>query len=356
MPGHDLGHERSLPPVGLAWSDYVGGWVEDRGSWTGLADELMARAAQTSGFPSDLQTVERGLRRLAKRDRKPGGQYGRWMLRFFGFTTDVGNWVKWMGQYHTRFADLPSSLRLSQLRLWNRPPVEESRLASWIELGLASVHQRLADYGEAERWLSRAETRVARAGVAAEIEADLFRAKLETDAGNRDAARMRFAQVEERLNEETLVRADALCYRARLAVQRGYHLTKEAPGEQVDFLAASALFTEIEEDVAVPFASFCKHSGLAYCRWKLGDTEEGAALARRAADFAGDGGLVRFRVMALNMLAGMVDANERELLRERAARMARQLEDEDLMQRVSRKRRRSASEAPGDAGGERKAE
>ena len=54
-----------------------------------------------------------------------------------------------------------------------------------------------------------------------------------------------------------------------------------------------------------------------------------------AGSHAGDAGLIRFRVMALNLLSRMVpDDAEQVALRARAEGLARQLEDEDLLWRV----------------------
>ncbi|WP_405796360.1 hypothetical protein [Streptomyces sp. NBC_01506] len=87
-----------------------------------------------------------------------------------------------MGQYHGRFADLPLSLREERLWLWDRPPIAESSSAGWIELGLASVAPRRRDVAGA-----RLRLRLVRAGdvaaLAARIEAALFEARLEMDAG-----------------------------------------------------------------------------------------------------------------------------------------------------------------------------
>src|SRR5690606_12396414 len=94
-------------------------------------------------------------------------------------------------------------------------------------------------------------------------------------------------------------RADRLSYRARVLGQRAYFLTRPRAGERVDLEGARALFEAIEEDPAVPFASFRRANGLAYCAWKLGDPVLDAHFARSAADHAGDAGLVRFRVMAV---------------------------------------------------------
>lgn len=124
----------------MTWGDYVERWVAEHGSWVALADTLIHRARPAIEIADDPLTVERGLRRLARRHHKPGGQYGRWMLRYFGVTRSVEQWLRWLGAYHTRFTDLPSSLRLEQLALWNRPPIAESALACWIHLGLAHAH------------------------------------------------------------------------------------------------------------------------------------------------------------------------------------------------------------------------
>jgi len=78
---------RVLPPAGLTWAEYVDRWVDDCGGWLPLADQLIHRATGAVEIAADPQTVERGLRRLARRGHQPGGQYGRWMLRFFGVTS-----------------------------------------------------------------------------------------------------------------------------------------------------------------------------------------------------------------------------------------------------------------------------
>jgi hypothetical protein len=86
-------------------------------------------------------------------------------------------------------------------------------------------------------------------------------------------------------------------------------------------------------------------SALPRATWKLGDAEEGARLARLAAEHAGDGGFVRFQIMALNLLSRMVPPDEAEQINLRAERLARQLEDEDLLRRVLHR----ARELPGAA-------
>jgi MalT-like TPR region len=320
--------------MGLTWEAYVDHFVGEIGSWTALADELIRRASGSADPPVDLQSVEKGLRRLAQREHRAGGQYGRWMLRFFGVPTAVEDWARWLAQYHSRFADLPTSLRLEQLRLWDRPPVSESRIAPWIHVGLASVFHRMADLESCRRRLRLASGGAERAGAAATIEIKLLMARIATDESCRDEADQLFDQAEALLADNSITRDDKLCYRARLLGQRAYHLTKPPPGMDEDLRGALALFQQIEEDPALPFVSFRRCAGLAYCTWKLGDPEGGMRLARLAADHAGDGGFVRFRIMALNLLSGMLPRDEAREINARATRLAKQLEDEDLVRRV----------------------
>src|SRR5688500_9544965 len=131
--GHDPGH----PPAGLTWGDLVAAWRTELGGLTALAEELMRRAGHAE-LPRDLGSIERGLRRLGERGHQDGGQYGRWLDRFFGMPPSIESWVRWMGQYHRRFADLPVSLCRQQLAMWDRPPVRDSAAGAWIDLGVAS--------------------------------------------------------------------------------------------------------------------------------------------------------------------------------------------------------------------------
>jgi len=334
--GHVSGHAADAPPVGLTWALYVEQLVQTHGGMTALADELIRRAQQSSEVPEDPQSVEKGLRRLARREHRPGGQYGRWLLRCFGVPSRVEDFARWLAQYHSRFADLPTSVRLAQLRLWDRPPVSESRAAAWVHVGLASVAHRLADLSGCRERLAMAINAAERTGSPALVEAKLLAARLATDDGKRvDAARF-LEEASAALATTAHSRADQLCYRARIIQQRGYHLTKPLAGQAADVRGALALFQSIEEDAALPFVAFRKCAGLAYCTWQLGDAGEGARLARLAATHAGDGGFVRFRIMALNLLTRMVQPAEARELNLRAERLARQLEDEDLLQRVTR--------------------
>jgi hypothetical protein len=322
-----------LPPAGLTWTEYVERWVNDCGGWLPLADQLIHRAADSIEIPQDPQTVERGLRRLAKREHKPGGQYGRWMMRFFGVTSPIEQWVRWLGTYHARFADLPSGLRLEQLALWNRPPVSESPLACWIHIGIAAAHQSRLDVAACELWLARAERHASAAGAAAEIEIALLRAELAASRDDHAAVEVYQRAIEERLRTAVLPATDELPYRARLAAVCAARFTRPPAGVAPDLHRAREYFASIP-DASIPFVAFRKHVGLAYCAWKLGDVGEATRLAERAVDEAGDGGFVRMRVMALNMLSRVLTGPSAAAVNERARRMATALEDEDLLRRV----------------------
>jgi len=322
-----------LPPAGLTWATYLEQWVKDRGGWLPLADQLIHRAGDSVDIPLDPQTVERGLRRLAKRGHQPGGQYGRWMMRFFGVTSPLEQWVRWLGTYHTRFADLPSGLRLEQLALWNRPPVSESPLVCWIYLGIASAHLSRLDLASCEQWLARADHHAAAAGAAAGIEIALLRGELAAARDDHAAMALHQQGIEALLPAAALPEADELPYRVRLAALAAARFTRPPAGAAPDLHRARACFTSIP-DAPIPFVAFRRCVGLAYCAWKLGDVDEATRLAERAVDEAGDGGLVRMRVMALNMLSRVLTGPRAAAVNARARRMAMALEDEDLLRRV----------------------
>lgn len=335
-PGHESGHEPA-PPVGFSWEGYLLAFVEDLGGWAALTDELIRRGTGLDDLPTDPGVVEKGLRRLSKRGQKTGGQYGRWMLRLMGLPASLEQWARWMGQFHNRFADLPTSLRFEQLSLWDRPPVTESKMAAWIHLGLASVLTRMQRDQAAELRLQKAEAGASAAGVACQIEATLMRAKLLTDLERRTESERLFDRAEVWLGSTELLLEDKRAYHARLVGQRAYHLTRSAPGMQVDLHGARALFESIEDEPFLPFVAFRKANGLAYCDWQLGDLASGQRFARLAEQHAGDGGLVRFRIMALNLLGRMLPAPEALPVRARAERLAQLLEDEDLLRRVRKR-------------------
>ena len=149
MPGHEPGRE----PEGFDWAAYVGWLVERHGTLAAVADALAAERghAETQG------SIERALRRLRGREGRDGGTWGLRVLRRFGMPDDVTSRVRWMGQYHTRFSDLPRALCLELLRPWDRPPVSESPARAWVQLGLAGVALRGREHERARACLRQAE-------------------------------------------------------------------------------------------------------------------------------------------------------------------------------------------------------
>lgn len=324
-------------PVGLTWRMYVERLAERAGGWTALAEELVRVVGERAELPEDLLSIEKGLRRLARRGNQPGGQYGRWLLRHLGVPEDIEKWARWLSQYHRRFADLPLTLRLEQLRLWDRPPFAESRLAAWTHVGLASVHLRRRETADALIRLERAREAAPKAGPAAVAEVALLDAYVATNDGERDRADKHLNEAERAIDGPGVDADDRACLTARLLGQRAYHLTSWVPGAAPDLVGAQRLFEEITLGLELPFVAFRRDNGLAYCAWKQGDTAGGLALARRAADHAGDGGFVRFRVLALNLIARMTpDPEEARVVRDRAARLARSIEDEELLASATR--------------------
>ena len=80
----------------------------------------------------------------------------------------------------------------------------------------------------------------------------------------------------------------------------------------------------------------------AYGRYKLGDRAAAVELAEAAIRHAGDGGYIRLRAMALNLLARILGAEEGAAARGRALAIAKRLEDEELLGRIERGRRPSS--------------
>jgi hypothetical protein len=126
-------------------------------------------------------------------------------------------------------------------------------------------------------------------------------------------------------------RDERACFHARWIDQRAYELNK-GRGANPDPVAAEALYRELPSGSAPLFVLCRRANGLAYARWKQGHREEAAELARIAVRHAGDGGHIRLRAMALQMLA-RIEPREREA-RARAIEMSKRLEDEALLMRL----------------------
>ncbi|MEZ4383793.1 MAG: hypothetical protein R3A79_20845 [Nannocystaceae bacterium] len=317
------------PPHGCTWGRYVALLIDAHGGAAALVDRLIRRADEAVGLPEDPQSIERGLRRLATRGNAPGGQYGRWLLRFFGVPSALVETARWMGQYHGRFADLPAPLCESQLWLWDRPPIAESRATAWIHLGLAAVAMRRRDRDAAAHRLRLAQAGAAAAGPEAEVEAALLAARIASDAARRDevGAWLDRAAAQLAAIESDEARAP---YTARVLDQRAYALLHPEGAAAPALAEARALYAAIPE-VGAPFVRFRRAHGLAYCAWRMGDTAAALTLARDACTHAGDGGLIRFRIMALDLLAHIDPTPAGDEARRRARSLAATIAHEDLL-------------------------
>ena len=314
-------------PLSFRWADLVDALVAERGGLGELVRVLYE--IHPGQLPTDTATVERGIRRLRKREARAGDKYGRMLLRHFGLPVPIQTWARELGQYHSRLGDLPAALRRDQLRLWDRPPVSESAQAAWIHLGLASLAHQRGDADALTRRLELAELGVARAGIAARLELSLFRARLATDAGAHAKAETLLDAVASALAEATapgeLGTHDFACLSARRLDQLAYLRARgwrEAPARLAE---ARALYSEIPAS-GPSFVVFRRHQGLAWCLWRSGQADA-LAHAQLAAEAAGDGGYLRLRCVSLRLQARILedpDAATRAL--ERATQIEASLE------------------------------
>ncbi len=331
--------QEEAAPIGLTWRVYVERLAANSGGFTALAEALMRAAGDGAALPADLLSVEKGIRRLVRRGNASGGQYGRWLLRYMGLPEDAERWARWLAQYHRRSTDLPLRLRLEQLQTWERPPFGESRLASWTQVGLASVHMRLEGAERAREHLDRARAGAAKAGAACVSEVALLDAYNAANDRRYDEARLCLDTAQRAAHDASVDAEDRACLDARVVAQHAYLLTKPLHGQPdaAAFSEAQRLFENIPQSTEHAFVAFRKCNGLAYCAWKLGDRARGLALAREACTHAGDGGFVRFRVLALTMIARMLeDPVLARATQQRAARLARSLDDEDLFLKATK--------------------
>lgn len=323
-------------PLSVSWGDLVDLLAAERGSLAELARCLQDSAPPAASLSDDPLTVERGLRRLRRRGHSSGDKYGRLLLRAFGLPGTMLAWARMLGQYHSRLSDLSVPVRHDQLRLWDRPPISESRAAAWIHLGLASLAHRRRDRQQVVHRMALASRVVARAEPAAALEHRLFEARLASDAAALlDQAASELDAIEDR--------HDRACYHARIQDQRAYRAARQGAGWREGMCAAQRLYASIPEG-GPPFAAFRRAHGLAWCGWRLG--EPGALRqAERAVEAAGDGGLLRFRCMAL-LLLGHVGGEPGAF--DRAEAIADGLRDDELIARIARQRRRGGRSGSGE--------
>ena len=328
-PGQDPGQKE--PPIGFDWGAYVAGLVETHGTLAAVA----ARVAQERGFVEEVTTIERGLRRLRDRGHRDGGVWGRRVLRCFGLPRQVTARVRWMGQYHARFTDLPRSLCRELLELWDRPPVSASPARIWIQLGLASVALRGRDLERAAEHIEQARRTEARAETAARIELALVAGYVASRRARHEVAGY-LATAESELSRAELPADDRACLVARWIDQRAYELNRPPGDRQPDPAAALTLYESIPTAEAPPFALCRRANGLAWCHFHLGNRQAAIAHAQNSVQHAGDGGSLRLRAMALNFLARVLPGSQGDDARQRALAIARRLEDEELRLRIQR--------------------
>lgn len=335
-PGHDPGqsHEPSNENVsdpGFSWADHVAWLVDKYGSLAAVAEKLCA----LRGYKEDVATIERALRRLRSRGQLDGGSWGARTLAAFGLPGAVDARARWMGAYHSRFTDLPLPVCRDLVRLWDRPPISDAPASRiWLALAHTTCALRGNESDAAATHLRRAHASFAKAPAEARSELLLVEAFMASRVEVRKVPAL-LAQVEELL-EEKMPANDRACLFARWVDQCAYEKNRVAPGKTPDHAGAEALYRRIDERSAPPFALCRRANGLAYALWKQGHSDEAAAFARRAAEHAGDGGHLRLRAMALNMLARIVTGAESELARQRAAAIAASLDDEALQMRFER--------------------
>ena len=294
----------------MSWGELVASLVEQHGTLTAVAWKLIEHG-------DDVATIERALRRLRGRGQLDGGIWGQRVLRVFGLPTTVEARLRWMGLYQSPFNDLPLGLCIDQLRVWDRPPISESRARMWLHLGHASCALRQQQFD-----IARAHVAQVR-GVtddAARIEALLVEAYLASRLGG-DVG----ALLDQVVLPETLAPDDRACFAARLVDQRAYQLNKQG-----DHARALAMYEALPDADAHPFASYRRDAGRAWGQFRAGNTNEAIALAHRACEHAGDGGYTRLRAMGLILLA-KIGAGEGYAARARA--IAMRLDDRELLAR-----------------------
>jgi hypothetical protein len=341
--GQDLGHDGATHiHEAFTWADIVDGLKRQFGGMTGLAKALQDRAPDE--LPEDPGSVEKGLRRLAKSGNTPSDTYGRLLLRYFGVPASIAQWGRLMGQYHSRFADLPVHLRREQLLRWDRPPVSETPSAMWVHVGLASLAHRSRDAGELRRRLLLA-SEVPRPEDGARIEYLLLASRFASDEDRGDEELRYLADAERIIGQGDLTAYDRACYWWRIVDQRAYRVSRGWRNTPALLDEALALYESLPSEDAPPFAAFRRENGRAWCLWRRGDGVEALRVAERAFDHAGDGGFVRLRVLALDLMANMVsEPVAADAYRRRARRLARSLDDADLLHRIDDHEARRAQE------------
>jgi len=314
------GQEPGQPPAGLTWGELVAGLVEEHGTLTAVAWKLIEHG-------DDVASIERALRRVRGRGQLDGGVWGQRLLRAFGVPTSIEARLRWMGLYQSPFNDLPLALCLDQLRLWDRPPISESRARTWLHLGHASCALRQQEFAVAETQLANAHAALAG------LDATYDSARIEQLLASAYVASRRGGEVDALLDRvvlpATLTTADRACFEARLVDQRAYQLNKRHD----DPAGALAMYEALPAVDVHPFASYRRDAGRAWGHYRAGNLARAIELAHCACEYAGDGGYTRLRAMGLILLT-KIGGDAAYLSRARA--IATRLDDRELLARCDR--------------------
>lgn len=320
-------------PLAVTWGHLVDTLAEERGGLAQLARHLLDVAPESARLSPDPLTVERGLRRLRGHGHGEANKYGLLLIRCLGIPQAFQSWARELGQYHSRCSDLPVALRRDQLRLWNCPPISESSTALWIYLGLATIAHRQRDTEQRQQFMDLASYLEPHAEPSGRMEMALYRALLASDSGDTESARTKLHIADDIMDGMDEAESESrACYWARLQDQWAFLEARGWRQEPARLERALARYQSIPEQ-HVPFADFRRDHGRAWCLWRLG-RPEALEVARQAADHAGDGGFIRFRVMSLNLQAHIL-GEQGAALRQRADRLAQRLGDEQLRQRLT---------------------
>ncbi len=335
-PGQEPGQAPSQAPApakgrdtsGLSWAEYIDDLVRRRGTLAALALHM----AERRGFTEDVESVERGLRRLRGRGSQGGGVWGQRALACFGLPSEVDARIRWMGQYHSRFTDLPASIAEELLRPWDRPPVSDSPARIWVLLGWVGLGLRQRE--EVSGLLDQAALLASRAEPAAQVELYLVQSFAwgRSDPAASTTALSRAGALLESPAGLGMPAEDRACLFARWIDQRAYTLNKPAVGPP-DHAAAVELYRRIDPDGPL-FARCRRENGLGWSRLKLGDRAAAEAHARASVEAAGDRGSLRLRAMALKLLAAATEGETSERAMARARAIASDLEDLALAMRL----------------------
>ncbi len=312
--GHVPGHA-----TGFRWDDYVAWLVEAHGSLAAVAERLAAHRA----WSDDRATIERGLRRLRARADREGGTWGDRCLQVFGLP----------GALRARAAPVarrvPLALHRPPRPRLRRPPPRvghgpRRRLRRGPDVARAGPRELRAPLG-AQRPRRPAPPQRPR-GVAAGAPRGPRRARPHRGLRREPRGPARVDALLDEADEHLAAVTDVAarqCLRARLVDQHAWQWNKGRRGEGPDHAKAEALYLTLDDDGAPPFARCRRASGLAYSAWQAGRGEEAVALARAACEHAGDGGHLRLRAMALQMLARVGHGAEAGARRSRGRRPSR---------------------------------